>query len=87
MAQRGGEHRGPEKGHAYGVASVTNALQGLDFPCSKQEIINKYGDKQIYWTKEHPEKLRDVLQQVPEQQFQSMADVTHAIGSARTGVR
>jgi hypothetical protein len=70
---------GPERGHAYGIASVSNALGGVDFPMSKQDLIDSYGDRQIEWTKGNPQALRDVLKDAMENEFNSMADVVSAV--------
>lgn len=70
---------GPERGQAYGIASVSNALGGVDFPMSKQDLINRYGDRRIEWTKGNPQALRDVLKDAHENQFNSMADVVSAV--------
>ena len=70
---------GPESGHAYGIASVSNALGGVNFPMSKQDLISKYGDRQIEWTKGNPQHLKDVLKEAPENEFSSMADVVSAV--------
>lgn len=70
---------GPEPGHAYGIASVSNALGGVDFPMTKQDLIDIYGDRQIEWTKGNPQALREVLRDAHEDQFGSMADVVSAV--------
>ncbi|MCK7516038.1 MAG: DUF2795 domain-containing protein [Desulfobacterales bacterium] len=70
---------GPEAGHAYGIASVSNALGGVDFPMTKQDLIDRYGDRQIEWTKGNPQALREVLKNAEQDQFGSMADVVGAV--------
>lgn len=70
---------GPERGHAYGIASVSNALGGVDFPMTKQDLIDRYGDRQIEWTKGNPQALKDVLKDAQEDEFSSMADVVSAV--------
>lgn len=77
--QSGSGKPGPEQGHAYGIASVSNALGGCDFPMSKQDLIDKYGARQIEWTKGNPQALREVLKDASENQFGSMADVVSAV--------
>lgn len=75
--------RGPKKGCAYGAASVTQVLQGTDFPMSKRDIINRYGNREIQWTKDNPQKLKDVLSCIPDETFNSPADLEHAISLCR----
>ncbi|OGH96936.1 MAG: hypothetical protein A2104_08265 [Candidatus Melainabacteria bacterium GWF2_32_7] len=71
--------RGPAPGNAYGAAAVTQAIRGADFPMSKQDLINRYGDKDIEWTKGNPRKLRDLLIDLPSETFNSPADLEHAL--------
>ena len=74
--------KGPAPGHAYGVASISNALQGADFPMSKQDVLKKYGNKQIEWRKGQPGMLKDVLENAPDQQYNSMADLVSAVSKS-----
>lgn len=78
---------GPEQGQAYGIASVSNALGGVDFPMTKQDLIDRYGNKQIEWTKGNPEPLKDVLKDAPDQHFGSMADVVSAVSRGHRKIR
>ncbi len=75
-----GEKPGAHKGHAYGAASVTNALSGANFPTTKQQLIKEYGQREIHWTKDHAEKLKEVLEKLPHDRFETMPDVVEAIG-------
>lgn len=75
------EKPGPAKGQAYGVASVTNVMQGIHFPISKQDLINRFGNEQIYWTKNNPQQLGSLLRQVPQEQFNNVTEITKAIGA------
>lgn len=70
---------GPEQGQAYGIASVSNALGGISFPMSKDDLLDKYGNKQIEWTKGSHQELKKVLQDAHEDNFESMADVVSAV--------
>jgi hypothetical protein len=71
--------RGPEPGHAYGAAAISMAIKGTDFPVSKQDLISRYGDKQVEITKGNPQKLRDILNEVPDETFNSPVDLEKAL--------
>ncbi|OGI21866.1 MAG: hypothetical protein A2287_07200 [Candidatus Melainabacteria bacterium RIFOXYA12_FULL_32_12] len=71
--------RGPEPGHAYGAAAVTMAIKGADFPMSKEDLISKYGDKEVEITKGNPQKLRDVLNNIPSETFNSPVELEKAV--------
>ncbi|MDD3927712.1 MAG: DUF2795 domain-containing protein [bacterium] len=73
------EKPGPPKGEAYGAAAVTQALSGFDFPASKQDLMNARGDREIEIEKGRSMKLRDLLQRVSKDNFDSMADVVSAL--------
>lgn len=71
--------RGPMPGHAYGAASITHALQGVDFPKTKNELTKEFGNKEIEFRKGESCKLKDILDELPEQTFNSPADLEHSI--------
>lgn len=76
----GTEHRGPDKGEAYGVAAVTQALSGIDFPASRDEILQQAKDReQIHWTKDRTIDLRSLLEQTGRDRFESMSEVVELV--------
>jgi hypothetical protein len=70
---------GPEKGSAYGAASVAHALHGVDFPITKNNIMKKYGDRLIEFKKGEKTRLKDVLNGIEGDEFNSLADLEHAL--------
>ncbi len=80
---RGSGHKGPAKGFAFGVASVTQALHGTSFPISKQDLIRQHGKEEVHWTKDSSERLGDILRDVDKDEFLSVADVASAVSEAR----
>ncbi len=76
---RGSGHKGPAKGSAFGIASVTQALEGVSFPISKKELLRQQGKTQIHWKKDSVETLGDILKNVPQEEFPSMADVASSV--------
>jgi len=82
---RGSGHKGPAKGHAFGIASVTQALEGTSFPISKQDLLRQHGKATIHWTKDSSEPLADFLKNVPQDEFMSVAEVASAVSGSRTG--
>lgn len=71
--------RGPEKGQAFGAASITKCLKDVDFPCSKDQLISSYGDCEIEFKKGEPMMLRDILENIPDETYNSPADLEHAV--------
>jgi len=71
--------RGPQPGHAYGAAAISMAIKGTQFPVSKQDLISKYGNKEVEITKGNPQMLRDILSEVPEETFNSPVDLEKAL--------
>jgi len=69
---------GPGKGHAYGAAALASVFRDVDFPLSKHEIISKYGNKEIEYTKGNIVKIKDVLGNISNETFNSPADLEHA---------
>lgn len=56
------------------TAKVAEALKGLDFPTDKRQCVD-YAMKH-----RAPENVVDVLQRMPDDRYDSMSDVWHAIG-------
>ncbi|MBU6528149.1 hypothetical protein OGR47_14375 [Methylocystis sp. MJC1] len=79
---RGSGHKGPAKGFAFGVASVTQALHGASFPISKEDLIRQHGKEEVNWTKDSSESLGDILKDVDKDEFLSVADVASAVSEA-----
>lgn len=79
---RGSGHKGPAKGFAFGVAAVTQALEGVSFPISKEELIRAHGRQHVHWTKESDEKLGDILKRVPQDEFASVAELAAAVSES-----
>lgn len=76
------EKPGPEKGEAYGVAAVTQALHGIDFPAKKADLLAQAGGKQVEYHKGHPVKLADLIHDFPDEEFPTMAEVVQAASRA-----
>ncbi len=76
---RGSGRKGPAKGFAFGIASVTQALEGTSFPISKKELLRQHGKAEIHWTKDTAETLGDLLKSVPQDEFLSVAEVASAV--------
>ena len=71
--------RGPEPGHAYGAAAIAQAIKGTDFPISRNDLIKRYGDKEVQITKGNSQKLKDILEEIPNETFNSPIDLEKAI--------
>jgi hypothetical protein len=73
---------GPPKGTAFGIAAVTQALKGLDFPATKDEVLKKAGHHKIEYRKGQPVDLRRIIQDCEVDEFPSMAQVVQAVSDA-----
>ena len=62
-----------------GAAAVSMAIKGADFPISKQNLIQQYGDKEVEITKGNPQKLRSILMELPDETFNSPVDLEKAV--------
>ena len=73
---------GPPKGTAFGIAAVTQALKGLDFPATKQDLLNHVRNNTIEYRKGQPVNLRKIIQDTSVDDFPSMANVVEAVSAA-----
>lgn len=70
-----GAHKGSHG--AYGVAAVTEKLKGLDFPATRQEVMERLeGD--VQWSKDRTVNLRELANNLPNR-FERPTDVVRAI--------
>ncbi|MBI3911582.1 MAG: DUF2795 domain-containing protein [Armatimonadetes bacterium] len=56
------------------LANVANFLHGIDFPASRRDLVDCAEQNGA------PEEVLNVLGQLPDQQYRSMADVMKAYG-------
>jgi hypothetical protein len=56
------------------TAEVSQVLQGIDFPCSKQDVLN--------YARQHsaPQNVLDTLNKIPDGTYHSMAGIWQAVG-------
>lgn len=80
-SKMGHSDRGPREGEAYGVAGLTQKLQGVHFPIRKDELLNQYGNEKFQWTKNGETlTLKECLKNAPDE-IESITQITHAVGS------
>jgi hypothetical protein len=73
---------GPPKGTAFGIAAITQALEGVDFPASKQDLLKRAGNQDIEYRKGQPVRLREIIDDLDDEEFPSMANVISAVSGA-----
>lgn len=76
------EKSGPPKGTAFGIAAVTQALKGLDFPITKRELLAHVKNGTIEYRKGQPVNLRQIIVGTDVDEFPSMANVVEAVSDA-----
>ncbi|MGE5518003.1 MAG: DUF2795 domain-containing protein [Bacteroidota bacterium] len=59
------------------AANVTHALKGIDFPASKQDIVKHAQQNNA------DKVVLDELNNLPDEQYNSMADVMKGFGQTR----
>lgn len=83
QSEQGSSNRGPDKGETYGIAAVTQALSGIEFPASKDDILQQaQGHEEIHWTKDETFDLRSLLEQAGQDQFESMPQLVKMISQS-----
>lgn len=75
MAQEGS--RESSSGIQGSAANVTHALKGIDFPCSKQDLVKHAQSNNA------DSIVIDELQNLPDEQYNNMADVMKGFGQTR----
>ena len=57
------------------AADVTQVLHGIQFPASKEDLITY-----VHQVRDRAQGVLEILHQLPERQYDSMADVEEAVG-------
>ena len=66
------------KSIAYGAASLTRVLHGVDFPITKNQIIEKYGDKEVNYSKGNTKTMREIVSKCVDETFFTMSSLVEA---------
>lgn len=62
-----------------GVTNLASALKGIDFPCSRKELVKHAQSNNA------SKAILDDLKGMPEQDYGTMAEVMKGFGSGRSG--
>jgi hypothetical protein len=73
---------GPPKGTAFGIAAITQALSGLEFPATKKDLLERAGNQQIEYRKGQPVSLRQLIEDLEDEEFPSMANIVQGMHDA-----
>lgn len=60
---------------------IAKAIDGIIFPISKADIIDKYGEKDIKVSNDNNLKLKKIIDKIQIQEFNSAAELYSAIYS------
>lgn len=74
---KGGRRGGPVAADTDSAAGVTSALTGISFPSDRSGLVSQARDN------EAPDKVIDLIENLPDRRFETMADVTTAVGEVR----
>ncbi|MCR9110303.1 MAG: DUF2795 domain-containing protein [Rhodobacteraceae bacterium] len=74
---KGGRLGGPAAAKTDSAAGVTSALKGVSFPSDRATLARQARDNDA------PEEVVDLIKTMPDRQFETMADVTKAVGEVR----
>jgi hypothetical protein len=73
---------GPPKGTAFGIAAITQALEGLEFPATKDDVLRRAGRQKIQYRKGQEVDLRRIIEDCDADEFPSMAQIVQAVSGA-----
>jgi hypothetical protein len=64
--------------NSHGVKALGAIFKYVNFPISKQEIIQKYGDREIEYTSGETMKVKDIFTDYPKDKFDTLSDLEFA---------
>lgn len=74
---KGGERGGKAATGTSSAAGIAQALKGVDFPCGKAELIKHAKGNHA------SDEILKVLNEFPDRQYETMADIQKAVGEVR----
>lgn len=74
---KGGERGGKAAMSTASAAGITKSLKGIDFPCDKSDLVKQAKANQA------ADDIIDVLNEFPNRQYDTMADIQKALGEIR----
>jgi len=74
---QGGEASAQAEHGRVSAAEVEKYIKGVDFPCDKDELIQCASENNA------PEEVLDIMEDFPEQQFNSPVDVARCISEVK----
>lgn len=63
----------------YGAVAIAKVFKGANFPMTKEDIIEKYGSKKIEYHIGKKEKLKKIIENIPDQTFNRTTELEHAL--------
>lgn len=74
---KGGERGGAAAAKTDSAAGVATALKGISFPSDRDGLVQQARENDA------PDEVLGLIEDIPDQDFDSMADVTRAVGKVR----
>lgn len=74
---KGGRRGGPSAAKTDSAAGVASALKGVSFPSDRSGLVRKARDNDA------PDEVIDLIESMPDREFETMADVSKAVGEVR----
>ena len=59
------------------LASIMTFLEGVDFPCYKEDVINTAE------INDAPDEVFDILEQIPDSEYETMSQLQNAVRQAQ----
>lgn len=72
----------PEDGKSYGMAAVTNWVDGDDFPLTAEHLREHFGDEEVFLGFDARVSFGEILDRVEAEEFTEITDLWQALGSA-----
>ncbi len=74
---KGGRRGGPAAARTDSAAGVASALEGISFPSDRSGLVRQARDNDA------PDEVIDLIESMPDRRFETMADVSKAVGEVR----
>jgi len=70
----------PDDGKSYGMSAVANWVEEDDFPTTKQDLLSRFGNREMMLSHEETTTFDEVMEHVTQEEYEDIVDFWGALG-------
>jgi hypothetical protein len=70
----------PDDGKSYGMSAVANWIEEDDFPTTKEDLLSRFGDREVMLGHDTQETFGGIMEQVEQEEYEDIVEFWSALG-------